>query len=57
MIRRNQAALVQLARDICYLIAWDAETDKKAVKPIEQKVDINKEQASVLSLLNQKGKL
>ena len=32
------------------------ETDKKAVKPIEQKVDINKEQASVLNVLNQKEK-
>ena len=37
-------------------MAWDAETDKKAVKPIEQKLNINKEQASVLSVLNQKGK-
>ena len=56
LIRRNKAALVQSASDICYLMAWDDENDKKAVKPIEQKVGLNKEEASVLNVLNQKGK-
>ena len=56
LIRRNKAALVQSASDICYLMAWDDEIDKKAVKPKEQKVGLNKEEASVLNVLNQKGK-
>tara|TARA_B100001093_G_scaffold471972_1_gene494671 strand:- start:4047 stop:4643 length:597 start_codon:yes stop_codon:yes gene_type:complete len=57
LIPRNQAALVQSASDICYLMAWDDETDKKTVKPIEQKIDLNKEEASVLSMLNHKGEV
>jgi len=45
--------LVQSVINICYIIDWDAEIDKK---PLEQKVDINKEQEIVLIVLNQKGK-
>ena len=37
-------------------MVWDAVTDKKSLKPLEQKVDINKEQEIVLIVLNQKGK-
>lgn len=57
LIRINQEALVQSASDICYLMVWYDETDKKVVKPIEQKVDINKEQVSILNVLNQNGNL
>ena len=56
-MRRNKADLAQLASDICYLMAWDAETDKKTVKPIDQKINLNKEEASVISMLNQKGEV
>lgn len=55
LIRINKAALVQSASDICYLMAWDDEIDKKAVKPIEQ-LGLNQEESSILNLLNQKGK-
>ncbi|PDH46082.1 MAG: DNA-protecting protein DprA [Bacteroidetes bacterium MED-G21] len=56
LIRRNQAALVQSARDICYLMGWDAETNKKEVKPIEQRLDLNEYEANVLGVLNENGK-
>ena len=56
MIRRNQAALVQSASDICYLMAWDAESDKKAVKPIGH-LGLNKEEKSILNVFNQKGEV
>jgi len=54
LIRRNQAALVQSASDICYLMSWDAESGKKAVKPIRH-LGLNKEEKSILNVLNLKG--
>lgn len=56
LIRRNQAALVQSASDICYLIAWDAESGKKAVKPIGH-LGLNKEEKSILNVFNLKGEM
>ena len=56
LIRRNKAALVQSASDICYLMAWDDEIAKKTVKPIEQ-LGLNKEEISILNVFNQKGEV
>ena len=56
LIRRNKAALVQSASDICYLMAWDDEMAKKTVKPIEQ-LGLNKEEISILNVFNQKGEV
>ena len=57
LIRRNQAALVQSANDICYLMGWDAEADKKIAKPIALNVDVSREEEGVLRVLNQKGEM
>ena len=56
LIRRNKAALVQSASDICYLMARDDKIAKKTVKPIEQ-LGLNKEEISILNVFNQKGEV
>ena len=56
LIRRIQAALVQSASVFCYLMAWDAESVKKAVKPIGH-LGLNKEEKSILNVFNLKGEM
>lgn len=57
LIRRNQAALVQSAKDICYFMGWDEEAQKKATHQVELFVDLTKEEEELLGILSSKDKL
>ena len=56
LIRRNQAALVQSAEDVCYLMGWDADSQKKDTKQVELFVDLNKDEEALLGVLGSKEK-
>lgn len=56
LIRRNQAALVQSAEDVCYLMGWDADSQKKDTKQVELFVDLNKDEKALLGVLGSKEK-
>lgn len=57
LIRRNQAALVQSADDICYLMGWDADSDKNHVKQVELFIDLTKEEEALIGILTSKEKV
>lgn len=57
LIRRNQAALVQSAKDICYLMGWDEETQKKATHQVELFIDLSKDEEEIMGILSSKEKL
>jgi DNA processing protein len=57
LIRRNQAALIQSAADVCYLMAWDEESEKNATQQVELFVDLTKEEEELLGILASKEKL
>ena len=57
LIRRNQAALVQSAEDICYLMGWDAESQKNDTKQVELFVDLSKDEEELIGILSSKEKV
>jgi len=57
LIRRNQAALVQSAEDLCYLMGWDADSEKKETKQVELFVALNKVEEALLGVLASQEKL
>ncbi len=57
LIRRNQAALIQSADDICYLMGWDADSEKKNAKQVELFIELNKDEEALLGVLSSKEKL
>ena len=57
LIRRNQAALVQSAEDVCYLMGWDADSEKKETKQVELFVALNKVEEALLGVLASQEKL
>ena len=57
LIRRNQAALIQSANDVCYLMAWDKESEKKANHQVSLFIDLNKDEQEILGIVSSKEKL
>ena len=57
LIRRNQAALIQSTKDICYLMGWDAESEKNDTKQVELFINLNKEEEEVIGILSSKEKM
>jgi len=57
LIRRNQAALIQSADDVCYLMAWDEESEKNATQQVALFLDLTKEEEELLGILASKEKL
>jgi len=57
LIRRNQAALVQSANDICYLMSWDSESLKNSSQQVELFVNLNKDEEEVMGILSTKEKV
>ena len=57
LIRRNQAALVQSAEDICYLMGWDADSQKNDTKQVELFVDLSKDEEELIGILSSKEKV
>lgn len=57
LIRRNQAALIQSAADIGYLMGWDADSEHKNTKQVELFVDLTKDEEALLGVLSSKEKL
>ena len=57
LIRRNQAALIQSADDVCYLMAWDEESEKNATQQVALFVDLTKEEEELLGIFASKEKL
>tara|TARA_B100000795_G_scaffold81725_1_gene58923 strand:+ start:6987 stop:8090 length:1104 start_codon:yes stop_codon:yes gene_type:complete len=57
LIRRNQAALIQSADDICYLMGWDKESEKNTSQQVSLFIDLNKDEQEILGILSSKEKL
>lgn len=57
LIRTNQAALVQNAKDICYLMRWDQEITKKIPKQPQLFIELTTDETEILEILSRKGKL
>ncbi len=57
LIRTNQAALVQNAKDICYLMRWDQEVTKKLPRQPQLFVELTKDETEILEILSLNDKL
>lgn len=57
LIRRNQAALIQSASDICYLMGWDEDADKNINQQVELFIDLSREEEELLGILSSKEKV
>lgn len=56
LIRRNKAALVQSAADVCYLMGWDEQTNKKSQKPAPIFNDLSSDQIRLLEVMSENKK-
>ena len=57
LIRRNQAALVQSAEDICYLMGLDVESQKNDTNQVELFVDLSNDEEELIGILSSKEKV
>ena len=57
LIRRNQAALIESANDVCYLMGWDKESEKNTSEHVELFIDLTKEEKLLLKILSSQEKL
>lgn len=57
LIKKNQAALIHSANDLCYIMGWDDESSHKSTQQVELFVDLSKEAELLLGILSSKEKI
>ena len=56
LVRRNQAALIQSSKDICYLMNWDKDVLENS-QQVSLFLDLNKDEQEIIAILSSKEKL
>jgi DNA processing protein len=57
LIKLNKAALIESAKDVCYIMGWEEKVVKNKNKQRNLFVELNSEEKTLVDLLNQKGSL